>query len=210
MINKIILMFAVIVSTLGLTACMGSTSLIESWHDESYGDGAKLESVLVLGVFQDDTQRRAFEAKFVESVLAGGGKAIAGYTLMPEESDYDDKQDIEAAVKNANVDSVLITSFKGVSEQERYVPPRADYAPAMAYGGYYGAYYGSAYQRMYTPGYTVVDTVVGLETRVYAVNPQKLVWAGNTKSVNSASAETISEELVKIVVDDMRRTGLIN
>ena len=209
MIKKVVLALAFVFTFLSLMSCTGSTRLIESWHDETYENGAKLETVLVLGVFQDDTQRRAFEARFVESVNASGKQAIAGYTLMPEESDYDDQTDIEAAVQKANVDSVLITSFKGASEQQRYVPPRADYAPAMTYGGYYGSYYGSAYRRVYTPGYTVVDTVVSLETRIYAVNTKELVWAGNTKSVNSASPETITDELVKIVIDDMRSSGLI-
>jgi hypothetical protein len=209
MLHKILRTLALTAITLGLIACGSSTRLIESWHDETYADGPKLETVLVLGVFQDDTQRRAFEARFVESVNASGKKAIAGYTLMPEESDYNDKEDIVAAVQKVNADSVLITSFKGETEQQRYVPPRVDYAPSMSYGGYYGSYYGSAYRRVYQPGYTVVDSVVSLETRVYAVSPEKLVWAGNTKSINSASPEVITAELVKIVVDDMRKSGLI-
>jgi hypothetical protein len=209
MLNKILRTLALTVITLGLIACGSSTRLIESWHNEAYTGGPKLETVLVLGVFQDDTQRRAFEARFVESVNAGGKKAIAGYTLMPEESDYNDKEDIVAAVQKVNADSVLITSFKGETEQQRYVPPRVDYVPSMSYGGYYGSYYGSAYGRVYQPGYTVVDSVVSLETRVYAVNPENLVWAGNTKSVNSASPEVITGELVKIVIDDMRKSGLI-
>jgi hypothetical protein len=210
MIKQLFYSLVLSVSILGITSCTGSTSLIESWHDETSVDEPKLKNVLVLGIFQDDTARRAFEAKFVESVVASGGQAIAGYTLMPDESDYDDKEDIVAAVQKSNVDAVLITHLKDVSDQERYVPPRADYAPAMTYGGFYGSYYGSAYHRVYTPGYTVVDTVVSLETRVYSVNPDKLVWAGNTKSVNSASSESIAGELVKIVVDDMRSSGLID
>ena len=210
MLKQLIYSFVLIFSVLGIVSCTGSTSLIESWHDETSVKEPKLKSVLVLGVFQDDTTRRAFENSFAESVVAGGGQAIAGYTLLPEESDYDEEEEIVAAVLNSNVDAVLITHLKDVSDEERYVPPRADYAPAMAYGGYYGSYYGSAYHRVYTPGYTVVDTVVSLETRVYSVNPKKLVWAGNTKSINSASSETIAGELVKIVVDDMRSSGLID
>ena len=209
MLKRLIYTLALAVIALGLISCGSSTRLIESWHDETYADGSKLETVLVLGVFQDDTQRRAFESRFVENVIAGGKKAIAGYTLMPEESDYDDKEDIVAAVQKVNADSVLITSFKGETEEQRYVPPRVDYAPSMSYGGYYGSYYGSAYRRVYQPGYTVVDNIVSLETRVYAVSPEKLVWAGNTKSVNSASPEVVTGELVKIVSDDMRDSGLI-
>lgn len=209
MIKKILYTLILSFSTFGLLACTGSTRLIESWHDEIYALGPNLETVLVLGVFQDDTQRRAFESKFVELVVAGGNRAVAGYTLMSEEQDYNDTQDIAAAVRKTNADSVLITSYKGIDKQQRYIPPSIDYAPAMAYGGYYGAYYGSAYRRVYNPGYTVIDTIVSLETRVYAVNPEKLVWAGNTKSVNAASSEKIVEELVKIVTDDMRSSGLI-
>jgi hypothetical protein len=209
MIKQLLYSLVLTFSAFAITSCTGSTSLIESWHDATSVDRPKLESVLVLGVFQDDTTRRAFEARFVESVVASGGQAIAGYTLLPDESDYDEEEDIIAAVQKSNVDAVLITHLKDVSDQERYVPPRADYAPAMAYGGFYGSYYGSAYNRVYTPGYTVVDTVVSLETRVYSVNPKKLVWAGNTKSVNSASPEVITGELVKIVIDDMRKSGLI-
>jgi hypothetical protein len=208
MINRTIYACILLLTVSGLVSCTGSTRLIESWYDESYVEEPELETVLVLGIFQDDIQRRAFESKFVEGVISGGKQAIAGYTLMPENEDYDDKQDIAAAIKKTNADSVLITSFKGVSEQERHIQPRVDYVPAMGFG-HYGSYYGAAYQRVYSPGYTVVDTVVSLETRVYSVKAEKLVWAGNTKSVNSASSETIAQELVKIVTDDMRKSGLI-
>ena len=209
MIKKIAFAITLTFSAFGLTSCVSSTQLVESWYDKSYVAEAKFESVLVLGVFQDDTRRRTFESKFVELVNASGKQAVAGYTLMPKEEDYNDEQDIADAVSKANVDAVLITSFKGVDEQQRYVPSAVDYAPAMTHGGYYGSYYGSAYRRVYSPGYTVTDTVVSLETRIYAVSPKKLVWAGNTKSVNSASTERISEELIKRVTDDIRASGLI-
>ncbi len=210
MINKLIPAFALSLVALGLVSCAGSTRLIESWHDESYAGEPKLENVLVLGIFKDDLQRRAFEAKFVESIVSGGKQAIAGYTLMPEKEDYDDKQDIIDAVGKTDVDSVLITSLKSVSEEERYIPPSANYAPAMGMGyGYYGSYYGSMYQTVYTPGYTVSDTVVYLETHVYLVESEKLVWAGKTKSVNSASGEKITLELIDIVTKDLRASGFI-
>ncbi len=209
MTNRAFYILALSLSAVVLISCASSTRLIESWHDENYTDGSKLESVLVLGVFKDDTKRRAFEAKFVEVVNAGGKQAIAGYTLMPETDDYNDEQDIIAAVSKTNADAVLITSYKGTDQQQRYIPPSVDYAPAMTYGGYYGSYYGSAYRRVYKPGYTVTDTIVSLETRVYAVGSKKLIWAGNTKSVNSASSDKVTEELVKIVTDDMRESGLI-
>ncbi len=210
---KKILALVVLTSLFGLFSCSTQTRLYESWHDKDY-TGPKLQKVLVLGVFKDDIQRRMFEANFVKEVDAEGKQAIAGYTLMPEKEDFDSKQDILAVVNKIGADSVLITSFKGVIEKQREVAPRVDYVPRMGmnYGRYgygYRGYYGSTYEAVYRPGYTTTDTIVQLETRVYAVENEKLVWAGKTKSVNASSAEQIIKELVSLVVKDMKESGLI-
>ena len=199
---------------LGLSACSSKTSLYERWHDEEYF-GSKLQKVLVLGLFKDDIQRRLFESEFVKQVDASGKRAVAGYTLMPNNDDFDSKKDILAAVKKIGADSVLITSFKGVIEKAREIPPRVDYRPRMgaSYGrhGYgFGGYYGATYEAVYRPGYTTTDTIVQLETRVYSVKTEKLVWAGKTKSVNAASAQEIIKDLVSLITDDMKKHGLID
>jgi len=207
--------FTVFISVclLGLISCSSNTKMYERWHDKDY-TGAKLKKVLVVGLFKDDIQRRSFEANFVKQVDPSGKKAVAGYTLMPEEKDFDDKEELLAAVNKVGADSVLITSFKGVIEKDREVAPRVDYVPRMGagYGRYgygYRGYYGSTYEAVYRPGYTVTDTIVQLETRVYSVETEKLVWAGKTKSVNASSGEKIVNELVKLLVKDMKESGLI-
>ncbi len=145
---------------LGLVSCSSKTRLYERWHDETY-TGPKLQKVLVLGVFKDDIKRRSFEANFVKLVAAAGKQAVAGYTLMPDAEDSDSKEEIIAAVKKSGADSVLITSFKGVIEKEREIPPRVEYIPSMGggYGRYgygYGGYYGSTYAAVYRPGLSIL------------------------------------------------------
>lgn len=197
----------------GLSACSTETRLYERWNDTQYS-GPELSKVLVLGVFKDDLQRRSFEANFVKEVNAEHKQAVAGYTIMPEADDYDSKEDILAAVKKTGADAVLITSYNGTIEKQREVAPRVEYVPSMGMGygryGYgYGGYYGSRYETVYRPGYTVTDTIVQLETRVFSVAEEKLVWAGKTKSVNASSGEKIVKQLVKLVVEDMKESGLI-
>lgn len=205
--------FFILITLLGLLSCSTQTKLYERWHDVAYS-GPKLQKVLVLGIFKDDIRRRSFEATFVKEVDAEGKRAVAGYTLMPEKEDYDTKEEILAAVQKIGADSVLITSFKSVIEKQREVPPRVDYVPRMGmrYGRYgygYGGYYGSTYEAVYRPGYTTTDTIVQLETRVFSVKDSKLIWAGKTKSVNASSAENIIKDLAKLVIKDMKNSGLI-
>ncbi len=213
MIKIILKRLLVFITLLGIVSCSSQTRLYERWNDETYA-GPKLQKVLVLGIFKDDIQRRMFESKFVKEVDADGKQAIAGYTLMPESDDFDTKEKILAAVKKTGADSVLITSFKGVIEKQREVAPRVDYVPRMGmqYGRYgygYRGYYGSTYEAVYRPGYTVTDSIVQLDTRVFSVKNEKLVWAGKTKTINASSGEEIVKELVQLVVKDMKKSGLI-
>jgi len=198
---------------LGLASCASQTQLYERWHDETFA-GQKLEKILVIGIIKDDIRRRALESAFVTAVESKGTKGIAGYTLLPDNGKLDNKEGIVAAVKKAGADSVLITSFKGVIEKERKVPPRVDYVPGAGgrYGPYgygYRGYYGSRYEAVYQPGYTTTDTIVQLETRIYSAKSEKLIWAGKTKSVNVSSGDEIIKQLVSLVVHDMKKNGLI-
>ena len=202
-----------IVALLSFAGCGSSTQLYERWHDENYF-GPKLQKILVLGIFEDDIQRRAFESAIVKRVNKNGKHAVAGYTLMPEKKDIDTKEEIASAVKKVGADSVLITHFKGVTEKETVVPPRVDYVPSMGsrYGRYgygYRGYYGSTFETVYRPGYIKKDSIVQLDTRIYSVKSEKLIWAGKTKSVNVDSIEKIVDELVILVADDMRKSGFI-
>jgi len=207
------MMLILLMSLLLVSSCSTQTQLYERWHDDQYF-GPKLQKVLVLGVFKDDTQRRRFESNFVQAVDKKGKRAVAGYTIMPNADDYDTKEDIVRAVKKIGADAVLITSFKGVVEKENKVPPRVDYVPRMGVGngryGYgFGGYYGSRYETVYRPGYTKVDKIVQLETQVFSVKSEKLVWSGKTKSINASSADKITKELVTLVINDMKQSGLI-
>ena len=87
------------------------------------------------------------------------------------------------------------------------MPAQVDYVPTMG-RGYYG-YYRSSYQAVYQPAYTVTDTIVRLETRVYAASTAAMVWAGITESLNPESTESIISETADVIGSDMRANGLI-
>ena len=190
-----------------LTACT-TTKLVTRWNDTEY-KGPMLEKVLVVGVMKDDIKRRYYEDEFVKKIASGGRQAVTSYTLMPDLKAVNDKEALVEIVKKAGADSVLVTTLKAVKEQEREVPPRVDYVPTMGMGYGYYPYYMNSYQAVYSPGYTTVDTVVQLETRVYALPTEDLVWAGNTESFNASSAGSIISESANLIVTDMKASGLI-
>jgi len=192
---------------LGLSGC-SSTQLVTRWNDADYR-GQPLQKILVVAILKNDLQRRNVEEEFVKQLEKKGVQGIPGYRLVPDLKLVDDKQRLKRLITEAGADSILIARLKGVDKEKTYVPPRTEFVPAMGMGyGYYG-YYHVSYQAVYQPGYTRVDTVVSLETKLFASVDERLLWAGETRSFNPDSASSVARELADVVVKDIANSGLL-
>ena len=197
--------FFVVLLLLSISAC-SSTTLVSRWHDSNY-TGPQLKNILVIGMIRDDIKRRYYEDELVKIIHANGGQAVTSYTLISDLGSIDDKDKMSAIVKQTGVDSVVITSLQAVDKEQRVVPARIDHVPTMG-NGYYG-FYRSSYRTVYQPAYTVTDTIVRLETRVYATTNEEMVWAGITESLNPKSILKIIQETADVISNDMQEHGLI-
>ena len=77
------------------------------------------------------------------------------------------------------------------------------------YAGGWGPYYGYGWSAAYSPGYVVTDTIVRVETLVFDLKQNKLVWAGQSETTNPENLHQFMRDLVKAVGADMRRKGVI-
>ena len=73
--------------------------------------------------------------------------------------------------------------------------------------GYYGYGWGSLYA--YDPGQTRIDQVAVVETLVFGVPQNKLLWAAVTESTNPKDANRVIKEIVTETVKQMTEQGLI-
>ena len=191
-----------------LLAGCSSTSLVNRWNDPEY-KGPPLQKILVIGIIKDDIKRRSFEQEFTKLISGQGLTGIASYTLLPDLQSADEKSEVLAVVEKVGADGVMVVTLQGVSKEKRDVPPSVDYVPTMGYGyGMYG-YYGMRHTAVYNPGYTVTDTVVRMDTKLFAVSTEKMIWAGKTESFNASSSAAIVSELEKLVISDMKKSGVV-
>ena len=195
----------IVLFLLTVSGC-SSTQLVSRWHDTQY-TGPKFKNVLVIGMIKNDTRRRHYEDELVKIIHNNGGNAIASYSLIPELASIDDKAKMTAIVKQTKVDSVVITSLLSIDKEQRTVPARIDYMPATG-RGYYG-YYRSSYRAVYQPAYNITDTIIRLETQVYAAKTEAMVWSGITESLNPDSIDRIIKETADVIRSDMHKHGLI-
>lgn len=192
-----------------MTGCGGSsTHLVQSWQEPSFED-KPLGKILVLGVFNEDESRQLYENGVVNALEDNGGTAVAGYTLMPNVGDYDEKEEIIAALEKSNADAVMIATLVGFDEKEDYRAPQAAYVPTMGMGFGMSDYYAVSYSRVYDDGHTVTETTVKLEITVFSAKTRKMVWAGSTKSVNPKSSGELVKNVSGLILEDMKKDGFL-
>lgn len=193
---------------LGIASGCSSTKLVDSWSDPNLVE-KPLERILVLGVMRDDMQRRVYEDGFVKRLSKRGVVGIAGYTVMPNREDYDEKDEIKAAVQTTQADAALIARLVAVDKEEQYIPPSYRHTPSIGYRRGLYDFYGMSYHLTYEPGRTITNTIVQLETTVFDTKTEKMIWTGATRSSNPSSTRSLVNSNADLIVADMKKAGIM-
>jgi len=203
-------LFLILTFTL-LNAC-SSTMLVEDWSDKTY-KGPTLKKILVIGVIKEESRRRSFENEFVRLITNDVRTGIASHTVLGDLKTHANKESVLAAVEKSGADGVIIVTTHGVTQQKRVTPMTVDYIPgAASYGGYgdmYG-YYGLSHAYVFNQGNTVSETILRVDTKLFEVASEKMIWSGKTETLNPKSATKLIAEFEQQVIRDMRRNGFID
>jgi hypothetical protein len=82
------------------------------------------------------------------------------------------------------------------------------------YGGFWGGYYGYGWGSPWGPGAVAgveirTDTIVTVETLVYGLRENKLLWAGQSKTTNLRNVDGLIKDTSKQVTYELARLGLL-
>ena len=74
--------------------------------------------------------------------------------------------------------------------------------------GYFG-FYRSRFSYAHDPGYSSTSTTVRLETNLYDVKTEKLIWSGQSETFSRDSKDQIIKDVIKAVINDLQKNKLI-
>jgi hypothetical protein len=195
---RYLIVFAFVVA-----ACTTAKPIAE-WRDRAY-TGGPFEKILIVGISDRVTSRRAFENSFVDRLGEEKIKATAAFAVMPENARPTEKN-IRAVIEDIHFDAVLTTHLVGVDEKEIY--QQAAYRPAPYYRSFYG-YYGRVGGYVYAPGYYRRQTNVRLETNLYDTRSEALVWSMQSKTIDPGSIQELIDAEIRIVVKRLKSQRLL-
>ena len=187
-----------------LTAC--NTVKVQSWTDPAF-KGRAIGKTLVLGIADSDSMSRQYEDIFVNRLLELGLEAGSLHASMEvsDEIDKIDKAVLDALLKENHIDTIIVT--RPLSETERNQVVTTGYTSAP-YDNYYG-YYGYGYSLSYNMANVVSFREFVLETNVYDVETEKLIWSGRKIVYDDRSDLTNMKSIIKAVVKDLQKQGMI-
>jgi hypothetical protein len=206
-------------SLLAISACT-NTKLIQTWSDPH--NEAFYKDIMVVGISDSEQTRRAYESYFVASFQDQGIESLASYTLInhEDENKIDGEKGsfraiVESAIKGSEIDAVLVTHLVLIENEEIY-RPSLDYQPVYGVPYYNAPYYGSmhgyhGYVTTYVqqPGYYTEEQTYTLESSLYDVKTEELVWTTRSRTFAPDSIDETIKDVSDLIISDLASRKLI-
>ncbi len=193
--------------SLGLAACGGATRFSSTWVDPAAGptdwDGQK---VVAFVLSTRDSIRLGAEESLARELTSRGAQGVAGHTLVPRDV-TEDQDRVRELLSSAGVVGAVVMRVVSQTQQISSSPGTVWYTGSY-YPSFYG-YWGYGWNAMYQPGQIRSDTIVSIETLLYSVEEDKLLWAGLSKTTNPENIPKFINQLVGAAGKEIRKTGLV-
>ena len=188
-------------------ASAGSTKFVSTWTNPAGAPISRAGKKVAAFVMNPDEGMRQGQEETLATEMRGRGvDCIAGYTALPGELAKDlDKA--KAFVKKAGITGAVLLRVVGKEDRSYYTPGTMWYT-APYYPTFWG-YWNYGWSSIYSPGYLTTDTVLSVETLVYSVEDDSLLWAGKSETTNPKDVRKVVKDLVKEAGKQMRKAGLV-
>ncbi|HEY7193494.1 MAG TPA: hypothetical protein VH439_07105 [Gemmatimonadales bacterium] len=159
-------------------------------------------------IMTDDQGLRISGEEALVRELAGIGltQGVASYRIVPRE-ELRDPEKAKGWYERSGIDGVVAMRLVKADTRKTWSPSMWSSPYYNSLWGYYGYGWSSLY--VYDPGETRVDQVAVVETLVFSVPLNKLLWAAVTESTNPKDANRVIKDIVTETVKQMTKQGLI-
>ncbi|HEX2492619.1 MAG TPA: hypothetical protein VHK24_02505 [Steroidobacter sp.] len=192
-------------AVVGLSGC--ATGLVSSWQaPDAEPFQLRGEKVAAVVMASDQTTRRAGEQALARELSVRGAQGIPMYTLLADAQP--DEAKARAAAEQAGIVGVVVLRPVRIDKELSSTP--ASFSGPM-YGGLWGGYHGFGWGAPWSVqgGELRTDTIIIIETLVYSMTQNKLVWGGQSKTKNPANLDRLIKDTAEQVADELVRQGLI-
>jgi hypothetical protein len=189
--------FAVTAITI-LPACsLNNTRMIQVWaNPEMKSQPIQFSKILVVAVAPNNTERRSAEDAMVARISP---KASPSYNLLTDD-EVKKSSSTKARLQGTEFDGLVVLRWLGVRE-EKEIMATPTYSPMWDHYSYSWSYMQES---------TVVQwKILQLETRIYSIKDEKLIWSGTTETAEPKSIAKVINDVADVVKKQLYKEGLL-
>jgi len=191
---------AVLTAAATLTGCYHSTQMAATWSDPG-SRSLRFQHPIMVFVTTSETLRRS-----VEDRMAGKfPNATPAYRVLAT-VDSTNGAAVRQQLAGMGFDGAVIMRVVDVTDKLTYVPGGYWYGgPYYSFAGYWGTAWGYPYD----PGYIAQDRIVSMETQIYTLANDKLVWAARSETTNPRSVNKLVDSVLRHVMEELQKENLV-
>ncbi len=196
-----------------LISSCSANRLLSSWNDPTF-ENPQPGEILIIAIARDETKRRIFEDTFADSLTHTKMKGIPSYTVSKQSAEPN-LEELRATVKKTGAEYVLITHIVGAKEQSFHqrasivVGTNTYPESTHTYGASLYSYYPFIFRSVHAPGVYTETVKVILETNIYDVKTEKIIWTARSESTNPVMTRDYYQNLINLFVDDLKNKNLL-
>ena len=197
----------VVTASVALAAC-ATTAFHSTWRNPAaqplYLEGKKVAALILM---EDVALRYAAEDALAREITTHGGVGVPAYTLIPKELTRDVEKARELLDK-AEVEGVV--AMRLVAIERDVTASSGTQWGTPGYSSFWGpGFWGWGWEGAYESGFVRLDMNFIVETLVYSLPQNMLVWASESRTTNPTRVEPFMRELGKKVAEEMKKQGLL-
>jgi hypothetical protein len=194
--------FAIAIAAVYLAGCGPSQKVTTSWKSPEMPN-KQYKTMFILAMIENQSARNIIETDLAKAAEAKGMKVFKSSEVFApsfQSGKLPGKQEIIDKVRSLGCDAMLATALVDKQSETRYVPGTTTYAPYGGYGYGWGGYYGYG-MSTYNPGYYTTDKTYFMETSIFDVETEKMIWSAQSEAYNPSSISKFSRDYTTILAD---------
>lgn len=191
-------------------ACAAGSGFVSSWQAP---DAEPLQiagsRVAAIAMIDDEASRRVAEDAIARELRQRGADGVPLYTLLPDARPRNEAT-VRAAMERAQVAGAVV--MRPVDTRTEVVVTPELYTGATyvrLWDGYYAFGWADPWIGATRASRVETQTVVTVETLVYSLRQNKLVWGGQSRATNPSSVDRLVEQTATKAARELARRGLI-
>ena len=196
-------------------ACKSTQPTTEGvWVNKEKLQGKSFHKVFVLAMTADVDVKARMENDIAAAIEKKGYQAVKSMDVMPidiKNPRKPTKEEIVDKVKTSGCDAALITAVLKKEESIAYTEGGTTYSksPEYTWGNSYYGYYNHWYQTTSTSSYYTNDKTYIMQTNLYDVASEELMWSVQSEVLNPSSLQQFSKSYMSGLVKKMKAGGIL-